>query len=232
MSDLALDAERVSYVVHELRSPLAVVSGYTSFLLDEGAGELGDEQREILDRVRRSAKMLERLLSDVAEFARTVVAPSSKDTLERVDLREPLAEAAELESLIGAGASLGDAGLVPDAPIEVLGDPIAVRQSLLAVAAWIARGSTRGRIEGSIEVGPEFVTVAGRSSGIEVPEDIGATLGDPLAPVPGLADAAAWRLGLAAAASRLARMGGGLELVREGTDLVARLRFRAAPRDA
>src|SRR5690606_24484706 len=69
MSDLALDAERVSYVVHELRSPLAVVSGYTSFLLDEGAGELGDEQREILDRVRRSAKMLERLLSDVAEFA-------------------------------------------------------------------------------------------------------------------------------------------------------------------
>jgi K+-sensing histidine kinase KdpD len=225
-----LDAERVSYVVHELRSPLAVVTGYTSFLLDDGAGALEPEQREILDRVRRSLTNLERLLADVAEFARTLVAPGAESS-EQVDLAGTLEEAAGLATLLGAGAAIELDGLRGLSDVRVLGDPIAVRQCLLAVAAWIARGSARGRITGAVVGDAREVLVAWRSSGLQAPDGLAETLADPLEPLPGLGDSAAWRLGLAAAATRLARMGGRLEVSHRDGDLVVALRFRAGVSD-
>jgi two-component system, OmpR family, sensor histidine kinase SenX3 len=223
-----LDAERVSYVVHELRSPLAVVSGYTSFLLDDGAGTLAPDQREILDRVRRSLKTLERLIADVAEFARTELV-ESRESCEEVEIDGILDEAIELTEILAGGAELSAAKADRPSGVRILGDPIAARHSLLAVAAWVARGSTHGRIEVSCRADGPCVIVAWRSNGLQAPDELDRTLRDPLAPLEGLGDAAAWRLGLAAASARLSRMGGALELTRSGDDLIATLRFRAAP---
>jgi signal transduction histidine kinase len=223
-----LDAEHVSYVVHEIRSPLAIVSGYTSFLLDDGAGTLEPDQREILDRVRKSLKTLERLIADVAEFARTQLVETSEGC-EEVELDGVLAEAIDLTEILASGAEIVPASSRSPAGLRVLGDPIAVRHCLLAVAAWVARGSTRGRIAISTETGEESVTVTWRSNGLDAPDELEEALRDPLAPLAGLGDAAAWRIGLAAAASRIARMGGALELGRSDGDLVVTLRFRAAP---
>lgn len=220
-----LNAERVSYVVHELRSPLAVVTGYTSFLLDDGAGPLDVEQREILDRVRRSLTTLERLISDLSEFARTLVAPAAESS-EEIELEGILAEARDLATLLSAGAEVALEGLAGGAGVRVVGDPIVARQCLLAVAAWVARGSSRGRVTGSVAADGRDVVVTWRSSGLQAPEGLAATLADPLAPVDGLGDAAAWRLGLAAAATRLARMGGALDVSRAGEDVLVALRFR------
>jgi K+-sensing histidine kinase KdpD len=223
-----LDAERVSYVVHELRSPLAVVSGYTSFLLDDGAGVLEPDQREILDRVRRSLMTLERLIADVGEFARIQLA-ESEGSCEEVELDGLLAEAIALTEVLSSGAELSADAARGPAGLRVLADPIAARHSLLAVAAWVARGSTQGRIEVSVRADGSSVVVAWRSNGLQAPAELDVTLRDPLAPLEGLGDAAAWRLGLAAASARLSRMGGALELARSGDDLIAALRFRAAP---
>lgn len=225
----AIDGERVSYVVHELRSPLAIVRGYTSFLLDEGAGALEPQQREVLDRVRRSLAALERSLADVAEFARTLVTSCSEIAAEEVELRSVLEEAADLCELLGAGAEQSLEGLRVGAALSVAGDPLAVRQCVLAVAAWIARGSTGGRITARVVPDPAELRLEWRSSGVQMPDDLAAALRDPLAPVPGLGNAAAWRLGLAAAAARMAAMGGALDLSRDGEDLVVTLRFRVSP---
>lgn len=222
-----LDAEGVSYVVHELRSPLAIVSGYTSFLLDDGAGALEPDQREILDRVQRSLKTLERLIADVGEFARTQLV-ESVESCEEVELDGLLGEAIELTETLAAGPSVSASG-PRSAGLRILGDPIAARHSLLAVAAWVARGSTQGRIDVSVHVEGPSVVVLWRSDGLQAPDDLEEAVRDPLAPLAGLGDAAAWRLGLAAAAARLPRMGGSLELARSGADLITALRFRAAP---
>jgi signal transduction histidine kinase len=222
-----LDAERVSYVVHELRSPLAVVSGYTSFLLDDGAGILEPDQREILDRVRRSLKTLERLIADVAEFARTQLIESS-ESCEEVEIDGLLGEAIELTEILAGGAEVSSGKAHVPCGLRVLGDPIAARHCLLAVAAWVARGSTHGRIEVSVGTDASSVVVVWRSNGLQAPDELAEALRDPLAPLAGLGDAAAWRLGLAAASERLARMGGGLELARSDGDLIVALRFRAA----
>jgi K+-sensing histidine kinase KdpD len=220
-----LTTERVSYVVHELRSPLAVVTGYTSFLLDDGAGPLDSEQREILDRVRRSLTALERLIADLSDFARTLVSAPA-DASEEVALDGFLREAADLVVLLSAGAEVAVDDLRRAGDLEVLGDPILARQCLPAVAAWVARGSARGRITALASAEGGEVVVSFRSTGLQAPPDLAETLADPLAPVPGLCDAAAWRLGLAAAATRLAHMGGRLEVTRAGDDLVVALHFR------
>lgn len=226
-----IDSERVSYVVHELRSPLAIASGYTSFLVDGGAGALDPEQREILDRVRRSLTALERLLNDTAEFARLLVTPAGDIPSEEVDLREPLGEAAELCALLATDAEMSLEELHGGLPLPVVGDPLAARQCILAVAAWIARGNPRGRIRATVVCDTTEVRVDWRSSGMQAPSDLEEVLRDALAPVPGLADTAAWRLGLAAAAGRLPRMGGSFELRRDGDDVVVTLRFLAAAQE-
>ena len=52
---------------HELRAPLAVIYPLLSMLLDEGAGELGPQQREFLEVLERNVVRLEALITGVAD---------------------------------------------------------------------------------------------------------------------------------------------------------------------
>lgn len=66
----ALKNEFVAIVAHDLRSPLAVISGFARVVRDDWAG-LGDERRtEILDRIVTRTDRLSDLVSDVLEVAR------------------------------------------------------------------------------------------------------------------------------------------------------------------
>jgi signal transduction histidine kinase len=56
----ALKSEFVSTVSHELRTPLNVINGYVEMLLDDAAGGLNDEQRNLVGRIdARSRELLE-----------------------------------------------------------------------------------------------------------------------------------------------------------------------------
>ena len=60
----------MSLAVHELRTPLSVLSGYLGFVLREQAGPLTEKQREWLEVVGNSAARITALVAEMSELGR------------------------------------------------------------------------------------------------------------------------------------------------------------------
>ncbi len=58
----------ISHAVHELRTPMTSIRGYTDMLNTPAMGELNDMQKQFLDTVRTNARRMEGLLSDVSDI--------------------------------------------------------------------------------------------------------------------------------------------------------------------
>jgi signal transduction histidine kinase len=67
---LDLKDQFLSHISHELRSPLAAISQFTSLLLDDLAGPLSAEQREYLEVVVRNAGQLNLMIDDLLAMVR------------------------------------------------------------------------------------------------------------------------------------------------------------------
>ncbi|HET7374314.1 MAG TPA: PAS domain-containing sensor histidine kinase, partial [Gemmatimonadaceae bacterium] len=63
-------SEFLASMSHELRTPLNAIGGYTDLLLLGVAGSLDAEQREYLDRIRRSQQHLLGIINDLLNFSR------------------------------------------------------------------------------------------------------------------------------------------------------------------
>jgi signal transduction histidine kinase len=57
----------ISHAVHELRTPMTSIRGYTDMLNSPAMGELNDMQKQFLDTIRTNARRMEGLLSDVSD---------------------------------------------------------------------------------------------------------------------------------------------------------------------
>lgn len=62
--------ELVAHLSHELRTPLNAIIGYSQLLLAGSAGEIGEQGREYVRRVERSAHTLQRLIDDILAQSR------------------------------------------------------------------------------------------------------------------------------------------------------------------
>ncbi len=60
----------VSHAVHELRTPMTSIRGYSDMLNTPGMGELSDMQKQFVDVIRTNAKRMEGLLTDVSDTAK------------------------------------------------------------------------------------------------------------------------------------------------------------------
>jgi signal transduction histidine kinase len=60
----------MSLAVHELRTPVTVVSGYLRMLLREQAGPLTEKQKKMLEEADRSCGRLGMLVSEMSEFGK------------------------------------------------------------------------------------------------------------------------------------------------------------------
>jgi signal transduction histidine kinase len=65
--------------VHDFRAPLTAISGYCSLLLAEDLGPLTHEQREVAERMHRSAKKLSRMASAMFQLS---IAPRMEASLD------------------------------------------------------------------------------------------------------------------------------------------------------
>ena len=60
----------VSHAIHELRTPMTSIRGYSDMLGTPGMGELSDMQKQFVDVIRTNAKRMEALLTDVSDAAK------------------------------------------------------------------------------------------------------------------------------------------------------------------
>jgi PAS domain S-box-containing protein len=88
-----MKGEFVSLVSHELRTPLTSIKGYVELLVSGEAGDLGDDQREFLDVVKRNADRLMSLVDELLDISRMEAG--------KVDLR---LSSVDLGHLVGAVA--------------------------------------------------------------------------------------------------------------------------------
>lgn len=60
----------MSLAVHELRTPVTVVSGYLRMVLKEQAGPLNEKQRHMLEEAERSCARINTLVSEMSELGK------------------------------------------------------------------------------------------------------------------------------------------------------------------
>lgn len=65
------ELEAFSYSVsHDLRAPLRAITGFSGVLLEEHAEALGEDGRDLLDKVVRNARKMSDLIDDILAFSR------------------------------------------------------------------------------------------------------------------------------------------------------------------
>ncbi len=122
-----LKDELVALVTHELRNPIASISGFVELLQDD-SDELPDEPRRFVAAIARQSSHLQRLVDDLLELARIDAGqvsleprPTSLPRLvrEAVDNHRPAADARN----VTVHSSV-------ERPLAVAGDPMRLRQVL------------------------------------------------------------------------------------------------------
>jgi PAS domain S-box-containing protein len=124
-------SEFLAAMSHELRTPLNAIGGYLD-LLDLGIhGEINEEQRRSISRIKRNQEYLLRLINDILRFAR-IEAGQLEFHMENVAVDELLRAVAPLMQPQAAARGIAyDQREEAAAGLSVRGDPERIQQILL-----------------------------------------------------------------------------------------------------
>ena len=112
--------EFLTTVIHELRTPMTSITGYTEMLQDGTLGALSDTQHRVVDAIDRNSDRLTALANDLLVLARLEEGAVRHEHTE-VDLRD-VVQAARVSLQEPIEASSREATFdVPDAPVVVTG---------------------------------------------------------------------------------------------------------------
>ncbi len=127
----------VSLVSHELRTPLTSILGFVSLLLSGKGGEITEQQREILEKVKRQSDRLHNLITDLLDISRL---ERGKLTLEdelirvdeiarvRIEEMRPPADAKGIQIALQAPETIpqvvGDSARIGQVLINLIGNAI------------------------------------------------------------------------------------------------------------
>lgn len=122
-------SDYISFIAHELRTPMTSIRGYADMLAKDMLGPLKPEQAKFVDTITRNAERMQILVSDVQDITKL-----ESDQM-RLDLK-PVALATALEAAIQAVERLANAKSlqvtvdVPDDLPHVQADPARLEQIL------------------------------------------------------------------------------------------------------
>lgn len=207
----AAKSEFLAHMSHEMRTPLHGVIGMVQLAGDEQDALRRSRQ---LEMARRSADSLLASIEDVLDFSR---AESRKIALEPVyfSLRDLLSEALKPLGVTAASKGLAvSAGIAPEVPDVVWGDPLRLRQVLTNLVGNAVKFTDFGEISVEVTMTGFHTRFEVRDTGIGIAAEQHGKIFKPFAQgVPGNARRhAGTGLGLAIVAQVVEAMGGTVDL--------------------
>lgn len=167
-------SEFLANMSHEIRTPINAILGYTDLIAGGVAGDITEQQRLHLDRIRVSGNHLVGLIDDLLDFARLDVARLSVDrkvasaiesikTATTVVAPQATAKGIALEVRCQDGARyVGDPQRVEQILVNLLGNAVKFTESGGRIILDCASGAENGRRE------TRFVV---KDTGIGIPTD-------------------------------------------------------------
>lgn len=135
---------------HEVRTPLNAIVGLTDLLRNTG---LGDEQREYVDLLQRSAGNLQGLIENVLDWSKVQVGQLDLDWAE-VDLSDLVQEVIAVAELSAAQKGLSVHGRVdPSLPSAVVADRRRLHQILTNLLGNAVKFTQEGRVRLDVRPG-------------------------------------------------------------------------------
>ncbi|MFD1370505.1 sensor histidine kinase [Actinoplanes sichuanensis] len=197
-------------VAHDLRAPLAMVTGYVEVLRDETAGLLTEDHRVFLDRLQAGTHRMHSMLEDLLAYA---TADSMPLRATEVDLSGLVAEI--VGELCAAPSALPPHIQVGEMP-RVVGDPTLLRQifyNLVGNAVKYTEPGAPATVEiSAVQQGPSAYRVEIADRGIGIPPDQRAHVFDPFIRVAGSERFPGTGLGLAIVRRVVERHGGRIDV--------------------
>ncbi len=170
IEQLNQELERFNYTVaHDLRAPLRSVTSYAQLLHEDCGPQLSADGRGYLERIQSSATRMERLISDLLEYA---TINQRHLELKPIRLDGPLQGAL---ALLEADIRERDAEIVypPRLPM-VLGDPVMLQsifQNLVGNALKFVPTHVRPRVEITHETMGDRLLVTITDNGVGIPSE-------------------------------------------------------------
>ena len=123
-----LRREFVANVSHELKTPVAAISGMTDTMLDDEAMP-AERARRFLQKIREQADRLAKLINDLLALSRLESADLEQLLpFARLDLRDPISASVEHARPVAQVKGLAFSIALPDEPVWVHGDDESLRQ--------------------------------------------------------------------------------------------------------
>jgi signal transduction histidine kinase len=167
----AIKASFLARMSHELRTPLNAIGGYVELLSLGLRGPVTDQQRNDLDRIKRSQHHLLSLINDVLNYAK-VEAGRLKYEIRRIPLAETLAAVEALFASQFAERKLNFSVDLSDPQLCVRADPERLQQILFnLVSNAIKFTSAGGSITIRVRPVGEAIEIAVLDTGVGIPGD-------------------------------------------------------------
>lgn len=176
-------SEILATLSREIRSHLNGIMGSADLMLDDS---LKPQQREHLATLRASAQSLHQALNDVLDYS-GIETGQIQIGVAPFNLWQPLVEVVEALSPLARWKKLELVLIVaPDAPLQVSGDAIRLRQVLFNLMSNAVKFTARGRVVLRVEVpqgsaapskaGAKWLHFSVSDTGAAIPENLQATI--------------------------------------------------------
>jgi len=159
----------IANVSHELKTPVATISGFSETLLDEG-GKNPENVIEFTQIIYDEARRLSLLINDLLELSK-LESDESNLNMQTINLSQLVGENVDRMVKVARLKNISIQYNLPAKPIELISDKNSINQILLNLLDNAIKYSTdEGQIEVKLEELSDLVTIRISDSGIGIPE--------------------------------------------------------------
>lgn len=158
--------EFIATASHDLKNPLTSIGGYAQLLAH--AGDLNDNQKDFVERIKHSVKNMSELVQNMMSLAQSDLEAIQK--YEPVELKAILQEM-ENEFIFQAKEKLQSLNMtLPDGAIQLSGDPLQLRQTFRNLIGNAIKYTPQGgEVNVKAAVKPGQVTILIEDNGYGIP---------------------------------------------------------------